>query len=211
MSEHSNRNGKIIIIIAVVVLLLAGAAAAWYFVKYKPEQEALEKARLEQIAKQEAEKKKKEEAEAEQKAKYDKLIKDADAAFAGENWGAARSLYTEASALFSDQQYPKDQLVLVKVKLDELAALEANRAAGIIEMVSSPAGRFFVIVSSSIDDDLAMDYANKLSKEGNNLKIIEPNPTNFLFHRVSIGDYETREQAERASTSFGGEAWVLKY
>ena len=103
---------------------------------------------------------------------------------------------------------------VVNAKLAEKAALEAKKTAGVVEKVSSPTGRFYILVSSSIDDDLAMDYAKKLTKEGNNVKIIEHNATKLFFFGVSLGDYETREQAESALASFsnfGDSVWVLKY
>lgn len=213
MSEQSNRNGKAAVVIVILVFVLAGLAGTWYWFRYKPEQEAKEKARLEQITKEEAEKKAKELAE-QNKVKYDKLIENANAEFEQGNWRKAQSLYTEASSLFPDQQYPKDQLALVNAKLDELAALEAKRAAGIVERVSSRTGRFYVVVSSSIDGDLAMDYARKLAKEGNYVKIIRHDAPKHFYYRVSPGDYDTREQAETAAASFsnsGEGVWVLKY
>ncbi|MEO9871805.1 SPOR domain-containing protein [Ekhidna sp.] len=214
MNNQSNRGNKTLLIILVIILLIGSALGIWYWGIYKPEQEAKEKARLEQVAKQEAEQKRKEQ-EAQKKINYDELIENADTEFEQENWETAYSLYSDASSLFPNQQYPQDQLALVNAELDEKAALEAKRAAGIVETVSSLTGRFYIIISSSVDGDLAMDYASKLSKEGNNVKIIEPDATtNKLFHRVSVGDYDTWDQAVNASTSFtnyGSEIWVLKY
>lgn len=213
MGEDSNRSNKTVVVIVIIVLALAVLTGIWYFSMYRPEQEAKEKARLEQIAKEVAEKKRKELAP-QNKVTYDKLIKKADAEFELENWETVHPLYTEASSLFPDQQYPKDQLAIVNAKLDEIAALGANTAAGIVETLSSSTERFYVIVSSSVDGDLAMDYASKLAKEGNNVKIIKPYPNSKVYHRVSIGDYDTRKQAETASTSFntyGDGVWVLKY
>lgn len=209
MEENSKRR---VMIIVMVVLVLAVLVGIWYFSMYKPEQEAKEKARVEQIAKEEAEKKRKELA-AKKKVKYEKLIKNADAAFEQGNWETAQSLYTEASTLSPDQQYPKDQLVIVNEKLDEITALETKKEAGIVERVSSPSERYYVIVSSSVDGDLAMDYASKLAKEGINVKIIEPVVNSKVYHRVSIGDYDTWKEAETASASSTGydEVWVLKY
>lgn len=196
-------------IIIIVLLVLAGSAGGWYFLKYKPEQEAKEKARLEQIALEQAEQKRKEQA-AQKKADYEKLVKIADSEFEKGNWVPAQSNYSEASALFPNESYPKDQLALVNAKLEE----QARRAAGVVEKVTEPTERFYVIISSSIDDDLAMDYANKLAKEGNIVKVIEPYASNKLFYRVSLGDYASLEEAENASQSFnnyGDGIWVLKY
>ena len=168
---------------------------------------------MEQIAKA-AEEQQKRELAAQRKAKYDETIKNADLEFNQERWEAARSLYSEASTLFPAEKYPQDQLVLVNTKLDEIAALEARRAAGIVESISLPTNRFYIIVSSSVDGDLAMDYASKLAKEGKNVKIIEPYAGNQLFHRVSVDDYGTWEEALTISKSLNGYesgAWILKH
>ena len=214
MSNQSNQGNRIAIVVIIIVVVLAGAAGAWYWLMYKPEQEAKEKARLEQIAKAEAEKKRQEEA-AQKKANYDKLIANADTEFGQGNWETAQSLYTDALALFPNESYPHDQLTLVNAELDEIAEREARIAAGIVETISSPTGRFYVIISSSIDDDLAMDYASKLAKEGNDVKIVEHVVNELSFFGVSLGDYDTWDQAVSASTSqgssFDGGAWVLKF
>ena len=212
MSEYSNKSGKTTGIIVIVVVVIAALVGAWYFGSYKPEQEAKEQARLEQIAQAEAEKKRQEEA-VQRKARYDQLIIDADAAFELEDWVTAQSQYTEASSLLPNEQYPKDQLVLVNTKLDEIADREARKAAGVVETVSSPTGRFYVIISSSIDDDLAMDYAKKLAQEGTSVKLVQHNYNELPFHGVSVGDYGSWAQAEAALSSFSnfGNPWVLKY
>jgi hypothetical protein len=210
MAENSNGNSKtagVIIILALVLVVLAGG---YYLFMYKPQQEAKEKARLEQIAKEEAEKKRQEQ-EAQKKVKYEELIGKADIEFANENWEGALPLYTEASATLPNEQYAKDQLALVRAKLDELAS---KSVPGTIETVEAPNGRFYVVVSSSVDGDLAMDYAQKLAKEGNSIRIINPSGTNKLFHRVSVADYSTWDEAVAATSSasaFGEGVWVLKY
>ncbi|WP_084370484.1 hypothetical protein [Reichenbachiella faecimaris] len=211
MEENSNGTNKatgIIIVILVVIVILGGA---WYWFSYKPEQEAKEKARQEQLAKAAA-KKKREEAAALKKTKYDQLITNADKEFEQEYWETAKSSYAEASSLFPKEQYPKDQLVLVNQKLDEIAV--QTNSAGTVETLSSATGRFYVVVSSSIDGDLAMDYGNKMAEEGNSVKIIEPYGS-IKFYRVSLGDYDNWDNAIAASTSFssidGDAVWVLEY
>lgn len=206
-------NSRITIVVVIIFVLLGASVAIWYWGIELPAQEAKEKARLEQIAKEQAEQKRKEEA-AQKQAQYDQLIASGDAAFDQESWNEAYSFYSDASATLPNQQYPKDQLVLVNEKLDEIAALEAKKAAGFVETLEAPTGRFYVIVSSSFDGDLAMDYASKLAKEGNNVSIIPPKGSNKFFHRVSVGGYDTWDQAVNATStfsSFANEVWVLKY
>mgnify|MGYP000058012390 FL=1 len=85
MSEQSNESGKTVGIIIIVVFALAGLVGLWYWVMYKPQQEAKEQVKLEQIAKEQAAKKASE-LRAQNKTKYDQLIKDADAEMGQENW-----------------------------------------------------------------------------------------------------------------------------
>ncbi|MEQ8472356.1 MAG: SPOR domain-containing protein [Marinoscillum sp.] len=213
MSEQPNHSGKPAVLFVIVVFVLAVLGGAWYWFLYRPGQDVKEKARQEQAAREEAENKAAL-LKAQNKIKYDELIQNADAEFQLENWGKAQSLYSEASSLFPGEQYPKDQLALVNAQLDELAALEAKRTAGVVETVSSRTGRFYIILSSSIDDDLAMDFANKLAQEGHNVKIIQHDADKLFYYRVSVGDYATRERAESASTAFSNysnDIWVLKY
>jgi len=61
-----------------------------------------------------------------------------------------------------------------------------------------------------------MDYANKLAKEGNIVKLIEHHTDSLLFYRVSVADYSTWDEAVNATSSFsaygnGEGIWVLKY
>ncbi|WP_109830325.1 SPOR domain-containing protein [Reichenbachiella versicolor] len=198
-------------IIAVIILVvLSGLVASWYFFSHVPAQEAKEKFRQEQIAKRNAAKKKKErlKRQAEQKRnEYKLIISSADEAFALENWEESLKLYGEALTLFPNEQYPQDQLGIVEEKLEE-------PEIGTIENITSATGQFYVIVSSSLDGDLAMDYANELSDQGSGSKIIEPYGSN-KFYRIAIADYSSLEEAVAAAPSFntvdGEEAWVLKY
>lgn len=213
MSDPVTPKNKAIAIGIIITLVLAAAIGTWYFLMYKPEKEAQEKARLEQVALKKAEEEKKKQT-ALNKAKYDKLINTADEEFIAEQWESAQALYSEASAVLPKETYPKDQLVLINAKLEELVAQQERRAAGIIESVASPTERFYVIVSSSVDDDLALDYAKKLSQEGKNVRLVEHNFNELPFFGVSVGDYETRDQAVAASeslTEYGDAVWVLKY
>lgn len=57
--------------------------------------------------------------------KYKDLITQADGKFAAKDWAGAKSVYQQASALKSAEQYPKDQIVLC----DKNAAADAANAA----------------------------------------------------------------------------------
>ncbi|MEP2024554.1 MAG: SPOR domain-containing protein [Reichenbachiella sp.] len=207
MAENTNGSNKAVGIIITVLIIVVVLTGGWYWFSYKPKQEAIEKARQEQLAKAAAQKKR-QEAAARKKAKYDQLITSADKAFEQESWESAKSMYSEAASLYSKEQYPQDQLAIVNEKLDEIAA---QSAVGIVQTLSSSTGRFYVVVSSSIDGDLAMDYGNKLAAEGKSVKIIEPFG-GARFYRVCLADYNTRDEALIAASSSEEQgAWVLEF
>lgn len=83
-----------------------------------------------------------------------------------------------------------------------------------LEYVQSRAGRYFVIVGSFIDDDLAADLAKKLMSEGTSCKIIYPFG-NKLFYRLSVSDFDNVQDAlahaESIQANFEEKLWVLKY
>ncbi|MDH5474612.1 MAG: hypothetical protein OEX22_02860 [Cyclobacteriaceae bacterium] len=205
-TQESSSGGKTIGIIVTVIIIVAIGAGSYFWFVMRPKQVAAEKAKQEQIAKDKADKRKKED--------YTKLVAAGDAEFSDESWSAAHSSYSQASALYPEEQYPLDQLAIVQEKLDEIAAQNAKPKIGEIETISAPTKRYYVIVSSSIDGDLAMDFANKIIKSGDNVGIIEPYGKNKYF-RVTLGNYDTWKDAESASSSFsstyGNEIWVLKY
>ena len=99
-----------------------------------------------------------------------------------------------------------------------LAAQEAEAAAepeeGSIETISSRTGRYHVVVASSVDGDLAMDFAKKLSLNGKSVTIIEPYGK-VLFYRVTIHALETWDEAQSQADALKGEygdgVWVIKY
>jgi cytoskeletal protein RodZ len=213
MAEQKKSGGNAVLIIIIIVVILGGlGGGAWYWFKYLPDQEAKEKARLEQLAREKAEKEAAER-EAQKKAKYDQLISNADVEFQQESWEDAKSLYSEASDLYPDESYPLEQINLINQKLAEIAEMEANRV-GTIEMISSATGRYYVVLSSSIDDDLAMDFAKKLSKEKIDVKILETHADKLTYFAVSPADFDTREEAEAALQDFsiyGSGIWVVRY
>jgi hypothetical protein len=74
------------------------------------------------VQKDEAAKKAEEERLAKElQAKYQAAITEADAAFKSASYEVATTKYNEASTLKPAEQYPKDQLVAIRKKLDELA------------------------------------------------------------------------------------------
>lgn len=85
--------------------------------KYPKDQLALIVKKLDELAQRSEEERKAKELEEQYKA----LIATADEAFRTEQWDEAVAKYTEASTLRPIERYPKDQIVAVAKKKDELA------------------------------------------------------------------------------------------
>lgn len=87
--------------------------------------------------------------------------------------------------------------------------------AGTIETLTSRSGKYYVVVASSIDGDLIMDYARKLSAKGVTSHIIPPYGK-IQFHRLAVADGDTYASAQETADGmkggdYGNNLWVLKY
>jgi len=99
-------------------------------------------------------------------------------------------------------------------RLRREAEANAKPAVGTIETLAQRTGHYFVIISSSIDGDLAMDQAKKLSAKGVSSKIIPPFGK-WKFYRLGIGDFDSfasaQSSADASKTEYGDALWVMKY
>jgi hypothetical protein len=90
---------------------------------------------------------------------------------------------------------------------------EPVREAGLFE-INGPTGRYHVIVASSIDRDLVMDYGKKLAKNGMTCNVLAPLGSK-MFHRLSVADFASLNDAalksEQLKSEFGEEVWVIRY
>lgn len=163
------------VVIAIIIgLVLAVAAFLIYQYVYKPK---AEKARKEQLAKQEADKKRKDE-----------------------------------EALRAKEREEAEQR---RLEEERAALANAKPAEGTIETLNDRTGRYHIVISSAVDDDLIMDYAKKLSAGGTSSMIIPPYGKKNKFHRLVIGDYASFEEAQTSAdgikSTYGDAIWVIKY
>ena len=91
---------------------------------------------------------------------------------------------------------------------------DAKPAEGTIETLADRTGRYYVVVSSSVDGDLAMDRAKKLSASGKSTKIIPPFGK-WKYFRLCIADFDSfagaQSNADASKAEYGDALWVLKY
>jgi hypothetical protein len=95
----------------------AAKKAAELEAQRKAEEEAKRAAELAANKASEQEKQKALEA---QKAKYNKLVEEADNFFTEENYTSASDKYWKALEIFPDEQYPKDQILVIEQKQKEM-------------------------------------------------------------------------------------------
>ncbi len=85
---------------------------------------------------------------------------------------------------------------------------------GEITTISSSADRYYIVVASFIDDDMAKDHASQLASQGASVKIVEPFNAR-KYYRVSVADYGSRQDAinamEQLKPQYGEDIWGLKY
>ncbi|KEO74009.1 SPOR domain-containing protein [Anditalea andensis] len=76
------------------------------------------------------------------------------------------------------------------------------------------APRYFVVVGSFIDEDMALDYSNKLNRQQKNTYLVYPYGE-IAYYRLAIGEYESLVQAvevlEAHQENYKENLWVLKY
>lgn len=160
-------------VLGIGALLLLIAAGVWYFVSYRPKQQAEQKAKL----------------ELEDQRRLEEARKE------------------------QERQAEEARLAAEKRRADSLA--NATPAVGLVEALSDRTGRYYVVIASAIDDDLIMDYANKLSKKGVSSKIIPPF-RKTKFSRLAIDSKDTYAEAQAAADAlkggdYGNDVWVVKY
>ena len=90
----------------------------------------------------------------------------------------------------------------------------AEPSKGKVTRINTLQGKYYVITGSFIDDDLAVDYAEQLAKEGEQAMILEPQAGKNYF-RVAVAYGSTRNEAESKAQALkathGNSIWVLKY
>lgn len=100
-----------------------------------------------------------------------------------------------------------------KRRADSLAAL--TPLEGSVESLSDRTGRYYIVVASAIDDDLIMDFANKLKVKGVTCKIIPPFGRT-KFSRLAIDSKDNYDEAQTTADGmkggdYGNEIWVVKF
>lgn len=98
---------------------------------------------------------------------------------------------------------------IVEVPVVEAATPVLTEVAG---RADSP--RYFLVVGSFIDDDLARDYSERLNKAGLETFLVHPYGS-IHFYRLAVGQYENLDTAleamDASQKEYEENLWVLKY
>lgn len=97
---------------------------------------------------------------------------------------------------------------------ETIAEDDTPTSRGKITTISEPTQRYYVVVGSFIDVDLATDLGKELAAKGVNTSLISPSSKHRLF-RLALADYGTYNEAASAAAdlkgNYGENLWVLKY
>lgn len=97
---------------------------------------------------------------------------------------------------------------------EEWTEPEPELKEGSVSSLSSRTGRYYMIVGSFVDGDLANDYAKILADKGHEAKIIEPSGTR-KFYRLSVKDAESiadlNAELDAMRAKYGENVWIVKY
>lgn len=115
------------------------------------------------------------------------------------------------------EQATADSLARV-AEAERLKAEEAAKAKpvdGTVETLSARTGKYYVVISSSVDGDLAMDRAKKLGATGKSTKIIPPFGKWKYYRLCMAQDYDSfasaQSSADASKAEYGDALWVMKY
>ena len=107
-----------------------------------------------------------------------------------------------------------EEVIEPEIKTDPPDLESALKAIGAISVKGQPLDKYYLIVASFFDNDLAFDYAEKLILSGSNVIIIPPFSASKLT-RVALLEYETLDKAniglDKYKDEFDEQLWVLKY
>lgn len=116
-----------------------------------------------------------------------------------------------------DTELPQEEDMSVTDAVPQVEETDSDEPEEIIltEITSKEAApRYFVVVGSFIDDDLAKDYSAKLNKSGLKTYLIHPYG-NIDFYRLAVNQHDNVTDAlsfmEGIKADFEENLWVLKY
>jgi len=115
-----------------------------------------------------------------------------------------------------DTELPETQedLKLELIEEDKTETVISESKPSIISINQRVSGRYFLVVGSLINENLANEEAEKFCKLGNDVYIIYPYG-DISNYRIAIGKYDAidlaTEALEKAKKDINYSSWILKY
>ncbi|MDA0193991.1 MAG: hypothetical protein O2887_12980 [Bacteroidetes bacterium] len=139
----------------------------------------------------------------------------------GESTGEESEPATATSNAFPDATTPSESPASTETKQQAAPTPRPTRTQpaatstpGQVTTITSATGRYYIIVASFIDDDMANDHGKKLAGQGASVKIINPFGDR-KFWRVSVADYGILREAVNGTNQlkpqYGDDIWAVKY
>jgi predicted nucleic acid-binding Zn-ribbon protein len=121
----------------------------------------------------------------------------------------------KADALAAEKKRAAEQRLAAEEAVNEAADVDEQASQeSIFSTISESTGRYYIVIESFVDSDMAADYGKELATKGFSTALLSPQGKR-KFHRLTVGDYETfvaaQEEANRLKAEFGEDLWVLKY
>lgn len=111
------------------------------------------------------------------------------------------------------QPEPEPEIIEEPAPVQETWTPEAPKE-GSVTAITARTGRYYVVVGSFIDGDMASDYANKLAAEGQQVTLIEPTGKK-KFYRLGVMGADSFAEAsaelDNLKATFGQDIWVVRY
>ena len=121
----------------------------------------------------------------------------------------------KAAALAAEKRRAEEQRLAAEEAVNEAADVdEQTSQESVFTTISESTGRYYIVIESFVDSDMAADYGKDLATKGFSTALLSPQGKK-KFHRLTVGDFDTfvaaQEEANKLKAEFGEDLWVLKY
>lgn len=93
--------------------------------------------------------------------------------------------------------------------------IEPEPTTGEITTINAYTQRYYVVVNSFVDEDLAMDYAKELSADGLDITILAPPEGQKGMYRVTVDNFSSYSDADARAkdlrSTLNPETWAFRY
>ena len=105
---------------------------------------------------------------------------------------------------------------LAKVEAARKAAEEAKAKEATFITITEPTRRYYIVIESFVDQDLAADLGNKMAADGVSTAMLSPKAGKKKLYRLTLqqsfeGWRVAQAEADKLKAEYGDDLWVLRY